>query len=109
MNGAQGGYPPVDENQISSHSPDDYSTTTTNPTLGEKRKISEKYEKSQTKRKVNQSFGVVGIIDIDYNLIYDRTKETTNEKCKKVDERHIELVTSITHLMQMLCTAVKEV
>ena len=76
--------------------------------LGGKRKHSEKFGNICTKRKFNISSVIVGITNDDYKLVLYRMEEVTNQTCKKVDERHIELVSSIIDLLQMLCTVVKE-
>ena len=81
-NGNIGGDPLVEETQrISSpHSQDESSTTPTDPELGDKRKCSEKSEKSHTKRKVNRSSGVVDLGDDDYNLISDKMEDISKER-----------------------------
>ena len=59
--------------------------------------------------KLDQSSRVIDITNDDHNLIYDQIEEVANESCNKMDERHIELVSNITDLLQMLCIVVKEV
>ena len=49
--------------------------------------------------KANKTYGNVGLINDDYNIIYDRMEEVSNETCKKIDERNIDLVGSMTDLL----------
>ena len=45
----------------------------------------------------------------DYTLLKETMVEVSNESCRKMDGRQIELTSSITNLVQTLCKVVKEV
>ena len=75
--------------------------------MGDKRKIFEELKRSHKKRKDDKIIVTVGLTNDDYNLITDWMEEVSNETYKKIDERNIELVRSITYLMQTMHVTVK--
>ena len=79
------------------------------PELGDKRKCLENIETSRKKRKIDGSFGIVGLTNDDYNMVLDGMEEVANQSCWKIDEFHTESVSNVTNLLQVLCTIVKEV
>ena len=67
--------------------------------MGDKRKCLETFKKIRKKRKVDRSFSIASLIDDGYNMMFDKMEEVANERCKKMDESHIELVSSIIDLL----------
>ena len=91
--GVQGENPPQ-ENPESTHN--DSSMTPTYPVVGKKRKQIDKSIRSNKKRKYDKSTGTVSLTNNDYTLLMDTMEKVSNQSLKKIDERKIELTSSIT-------------
>ena len=64
---------------------------------------------SHKNRKVNISYGIIGIINDDYNMLLDRMEEVVNQSCRNINEFPTKLESNVIDLLQVICTALKEV
>ena len=99
-NGDQVGDPLVKILRISPYNSwDELSVILIDLELGNNRKNSENTKMSHKNRKVNISYGIIGIINDDYNMLLDRMEEVVNQSCRNINEFPTKLESNVIDLL----------